>query len=240
LDGGTDGVAYITFCAQLGQSDLEGPVIANQTLVTPATSLGPYVVTADYTDATGVDYDGGQVWVNWMCNMHGAEWNSAAYDSAAFYDPETFSGTYYFTIPDTHADGAQIADGDTVWFYCDAYDVVGNYNSFREQAVVAGHTWLAVEQYSHPARPAVFTLNGNYPNPFNPTTTIKFDVALATRVTLKVYNTLGQEVATLVNGRMTPGSYSIPFDASDLTSGVYIYRLSASGFSESRKMVVLK
>ncbi len=240
LDGGQMGVAYITFCAQYGQSDLEGPVIANQTLVTPPTSLGPYVVSADFSDATGVDYDGGNILVNWMSNTHGAEWNYANPDSYSWTDPETFSGTYYFTVPDTHFDGAQVADGDTIWFYCDAYDVVMNYSAHAEHAVVAGHVWLDVKRYPHPAQPTVYTLYGNFPNPFNPTTTIKFDVALPTQVELKVYNTLGQEVATLLDERLHAGSYSIPFDASNLTSGIYIYRLSANGFSESRKMVVLK
>ncbi|MFH1009906.1 MAG: T9SS type A sorting domain-containing protein, partial [bacterium] len=92
----------------------------------------------------------------------------------------------------------------------------------------------------HPAQPTVFTLQVNFQNPFNPTTTIKFDMASPARMQLKVFNTLGQEVATLVNGRLNAGSYAIPFDASELPSGVYIYRLSASGFTESRKMVVLK
>jgi len=237
LDGGTGGVAYVTFCAQYGQSDLEGPVIANQTLVTPATSLGPYVVSADFSDFTGVDYDNRYVWVNWNPDTM---WSYTEFDSVHFSDPETFSGTYYFTIPDTHSGGSQIADGDTIWFYCDGQDVVANYSAHAQHAVVAGHVWLDVKRYPHPAQPTVYTLYGNFPNPFNPTTTIKFDVALPAQVELRVFNTLGQEVATLVNERLHAGSYSIPFDASNLTSGIYIYRLSANGFSESRKMLMLK
>jgi len=238
LDGGTGGVAYITFCGQLGETDFDGPSIFEQALVTPATSLGPYVVSSQYTDFTGVDET--SIWVNWICYSHGAEWNYTTPDSQVYSDPETSSGLYYFTVPDTHADGAQVADGDTIYFYCDGYDVLGNYAAHWEQWVRAGHEWATVRPYPHPAQPTIFTLHGNYPNPFNPTTSIKFDMASPARMQLKVYNTLGQEVATLVNGRLNAGSYSVPFDASQLPSGVYIYTFSASGFSESRKMVVLK
>jgi hypothetical protein len=239
INGGTDGVAYITFCGQYGETDFDGPSIFEQTLITPPTSLGPYVVSANFTDATGVDYEA-NIWVNWICYSHGAEWNYASPDSYVWSDPATYSGLYYFTIPDTHADGAQVADGDTIYFYCDGYDVLGNYGAHWDQWVRAGHEWATVKEIPHPAQPTVFTLEGNYPNPFNPTTTIKFDMASPARVELKVFNTLGQEVATLVNERLSVGSYSIPFDASRLPSGIYIYKLSASGFTESRKMVVLK
>lgn len=239
LDGGSGGVAYITFCAMEGETDITPPVITNQTLVTPATELPPYVVSAFFSDNDWVDYEG-WIWVNWICYSHGAEWNYAEQDSHMWTDPETASGTYYFTVPDTHYDGSQVAQGDTIWFYCDGYDFTGNYTAHAEHYVIAGVEWVEAERHPHPAQPTVFTLHGNYPNPFNPTTTIKFDLASAARVELKVFNTLGQEVATLVNGRQQAGSYSIPFDASGLSSGVYICNLTANGFSESRKMVVLK
>ncbi|MBU1936039.1 T9SS type A sorting domain-containing protein [bacterium] len=238
LDGGSNGVAYITFCAAYGETDQEGPVIDMQTLVTPPTELGPYVVSARFTDATWVDYEG-WIWVNWICYSHGAEWNYAEQDSHSWTDPETASGTYYFTIPDTHADGAQIADGDTIYFYCDGYDFGGNYSAHWEQWVRAGHEWATIDNQPS-VTPEAFTLYGNYPNPFNPTTTIQFDLANRARIELKVFNVLGQEVATLLDGVHSAGAYSIPFDASDLPSGVYIYTLSAKGFSESRKMVLLK
>jgi hypothetical protein len=89
--------------------------------------------------------------------------------------------------------------------------------------------------------PARFTLGQNYPNPFNPSTRIKFEIATATTVTLKVYNILGQEVASLAQGAKAPGTYDIVFDARSLASGVYVYRLQTStGLSPARKMVLLK
>ncbi len=85
-----------------------------------------------------------------------------------------------------------------------------------------------------------FQLNQNYPNPFNPTTVINFEVPTQTRVTLKVFNILGSEVATLVNSVKAPGSYNVIFDGSHLASGVYIYQLKAGEYIATRKLVLLK
>ena len=85
-----------------------------------------------------------------------------------------------------------------------------------------------------------FALSQNYPNPFNPTTMISFAVPKAGKATLKVYDLLGQEVATLVDGMMSAGSHEATFNASKLSSGTYIYRLNAENFVETRKMVLLR
>ncbi|GBD87459.1 malto-oligosyltrehalose trehalohydrolase [bacterium BMS3Abin03] len=85
-----------------------------------------------------------------------------------------------------------------------------------------------------------YRLEQNYPNPFNPSTTIKFDVADFGLVNLKVYDVLGNEVATLINKELPAGNYRVTFDASQLASGVYIYRLRAGGFIVSKKMILLK
>ncbi|MFH1197820.1 MAG: T9SS type A sorting domain-containing protein [bacterium] len=88
--------------------------------------------------------------------------------------------------------------------------------------------------------PETFELSQNYPNPFNPATVINFAVPKAGNVTLKVYNSLGQEVATLVNGYKEAQSYKVTFDASNLASGVYIYKLESANLSISKKMLLLK
>ncbi|MBK6911196.1 MAG: lamin tail domain-containing protein [bacterium] len=85
-----------------------------------------------------------------------------------------------------------------------------------------------------------FALHQNYPNPFNPETAIRFDLAEASEVTLTVFNVAGQEVATLVNGNMNAGAHSVSFDGANLTSGVYLYRLTAGEFTSTMKMVLLK
>ena len=88
--------------------------------------------------------------------------------------------------------------------------------------------------------PAEYTLEQNYPNPFNPGTKISWQSPVSSHQTLKVYDLLGNEVATLVDEFKEAGSYEINFDASGLTSGVYFYKLQAGSFIEIKKMVLLK
>ena len=88
--------------------------------------------------------------------------------------------------------------------------------------------------------PKEYTLSQNYPNPFNPSTMIEFAIVKPEFVTLKVYNILGQEVATLVNEVKAPGIYSVRFDASNLSSGVYIYKLQTESFTATKKMILQK
>ena len=88
--------------------------------------------------------------------------------------------------------------------------------------------------------PTAYKLEQNYPNPFNPTTSITFALPLAGNVELKVYDIIGKEVASLVSGNMTVGTHVVPFDASALASGVYIYKITAGSFIDSKKMVLIK
>ena len=150
-----------------------------------------------------------------------------------------------------------------------AYEVVGfvagsgtttevrNYN-FVDQNVNAGTYSYRLKQvdfdgtfeYSNAIEVEVvgvkeFTLGQNYPNPFNPSTTINFSLAVDSKVSLKIFDVLGQEVATLINGQMAAGSQKVSFDASSLNSGVYFYRIDASGvdgqkFSSVKKMILTK
>ena len=88
--------------------------------------------------------------------------------------------------------------------------------------------------------PAAFELSQDYPNPFNPSTTIRYGLPARSHVTLTVFNTLGQQVATLVEGEMEAGYHGASFDASGLASGVYLYRLWAGEFVQTRKLVLLQ
>lgn len=87
---------------------------------------------------------------------------------------------------------------------------------------------------------ASFGLHQNYPNPFNPTTSIQFSIPSSAEVNLTVYNLLGQKVATLVSEKLTAGSHTINFDASQLSSGVYLYRLSSGNQIMTKKMTLIK
>jgi hypothetical protein len=92
----------------------------------------------------------------------------------------------------------------------------------------------------HQIVPWEFTLQQNFPNPFNPTTDLRFTIADLRFVSLKVFNVLGQEVATLVNGQLPAGSYDVTFDARFLSSGVYFYQLTAGGMVQTKKMILEK
>ena len=134
---------------------------------------------------------------------------------------------------------------------------VRNY-SFVDQNVVSGSYSYRLKQvdfngtfeYSNVIEVEVvgvkeFTLGQNYPNPFNPSTTINFSLAVDSKVSLKIFDVLGQEVATLLNGQLAAGNQTVSFDASSLNSGVYFYRIDASGvdgqkFYSTKKMILTK
>jgi hypothetical protein len=88
--------------------------------------------------------------------------------------------------------------------------------------------------------PIAFKLNQNYPNPFNPTTTIDYIIPSDSKVEMVVYNMLGQKVRTLVNGYEKAGTNSVNFDGSNLSSGIYFFRLTSGNNTQNRKMLLLK
>ena len=112
--------------------------------------------------------------------------------------------------------------------------------SFMVKALeVLGEAPTKIAMYSK-QNPQDFHLFQNYPNPFNPNTTIEFVLPKSVFMTLKIYNILGQEVATLVSERLAAGNYKYEWDASGLASGVYMYRLEAGKFKQVRKMLLVR
>ncbi len=85
-----------------------------------------------------------------------------------------------------------------------------------------------------------FSLEQNYPNPFNPSTVSRFSLKTEATTTLKIYDAVGKEIATLVNENLGAGSYTVNFSATQLASGVYFYRINAGSFSETKQMVLVK
>jgi hypothetical protein len=106
-----------------------------------------------------------------------------------------------------------------------------DYNPFR---------LVTNQENNYSGIPADYRLFDAYPNPFNPSTNIKYQIATNSFVFLKVYNILGKEVATLVNEKKSPGTYEMKWDASYYPSGIYFYRLDADGFSDTKKLILLK
>lgn len=139
------------------------------------------------------------------------------------------SGKYDWTIPDISTVLAKIRISDSA----DA-----NINSVSRG--VFNISYISGTKEAASNFPKVFSLNQNYPNPFNPSTNISFTLPKESRVILKIYNILGQEVATLVNRDLSAGRYTYRFNALNLTSGVYIYRLRAGNIVFTKDMMLLK
>jgi hypothetical protein len=105
--------------------------------------------------------------------------------------------------------------------------------------VIENESSSAVEQFDN-STPSGYTLDQNYPNPFNPSTTIRFSVPNSELVSLNVYNSIGEKVAELVNQDLPAGNYSVDWNAENISSGVYFYKLKAGSFIETKKMILLR
>jgi hypothetical protein len=88
--------------------------------------------------------------------------------------------------------------------------------------------------------PKTFALQQNYPNPFNPSTTIEFDILISSEVIIYVYNIAGQKIRTLLNKKMPAGNHQVKFNAGNLSTGIYFYRIEAGDFQEVKKMILIK
>ncbi|MEO6694675.1 MAG: T9SS type A sorting domain-containing protein, partial [Ignavibacteria bacterium] len=121
----------------------------------------------------------------------------------------------------------------------------GNYNYRLKQIDFNGnHAYYALENEVIVGVPSAYALSQNYPNPFNPTTKIDYDLPYDGNVSITLYDLTGREVSKLVNEAKTAGYYTLQFNASNLSSGMYFYRISAEGnsnsFVTSKKMVLIK
>jgi hypothetical protein len=109
-----------------------------------------------------------------------------------------------------------------------------------ENASVVGFTMTPTRADNLRQLPKAAVLQQNFPNPFNPSTTIGYGLPERSHVTLTVYNTLGQQIATLEEGEIEAGFHEVNFDASSLASGVYLYRLTAGDYVRTRRLVLLR
>jgi len=147
-----------------------------------------------------------------IANLEAA--NSATGSTYSFVDNGVVNGTSYeYTLETVNLDGSR-----------EAWGVVANATPSSSAAVITE-----------------YALHQNYPNPFNPSTSLVFDVVAENVVNLKVYNAMGQEVATLVNGTMNAGRHTVSFDATNLTSGLYFYTVKIGNeFTATKKMLLVK
>jgi hypothetical protein len=116
----------------------------------------------------------------------------------------------------------------------------GNHEMYIDDFVFTSLEPVSVENEGDVKVPLTFGLEQNYPNPFNPSTKITFGVPVKSHIVMKVFNALGSEVAILVNEEKPAGTYELTWNAEQLPSGIYFYRLQAGGFVETKKMVLMK
>jgi len=139
--------------------------------------------------------------------------------------PITWLGKYYASAYD---DVTNEYIEDSLFVYLDAVSGDVLYSS-----VVVANEYETIIPYK-------FRLLQNYPNPFNPTTNIVFELSGASRVEISIYSILGQKIATIVDQKYSPGIHSVTWDAKNLSSGMYIYQMNAAGFTQTKKLILLK
>jgi hypothetical protein len=163
-------------------------------------------------------WNGFDVWLN-LGSLTMAGFNDMISDTSKYY----LGVTYWYGV---QGQNQQIMYGQRRF--------LGDYAT----GAILGTT--AVSPTENGGIPSRYTLSQNYPNPFNPATNIEFTLPMTSSVQLRVYNMLGQEVATLVNGTVVAGRHTVSFDGAHLASGIYIYRLVAGSYVSTMKMVLLK
>ncbi len=152
---------------------------------------------------------------------------------------KTAEGNEWSSVGNVSGNGT--TNSTNYYSYTDKNVVTGKYNYRLKQTDFNGNfEYHNLELAIEVGTPSDFNLSQNYPNPFNPTTKIDFDIVTDGFVSLKIYNSSGKEIATLVNNCTVAGYHSVTFDATGLSSGIYYYKLETNGFSKVMKMALVK
>ncbi|HEY6907409.1 MAG TPA: T9SS type A sorting domain-containing protein, partial [Ignavibacteriaceae bacterium] len=196
--------------------------------INPNGELGNIIVPVELSSFTGVQ-DGSNITLNWCTatelNNHGFEvqrFHNNVWENIGFVPGNGTSSnphTYSFT------DGNLSAGS-----YGYRLNQIDNNGTYKYYNLAESFT----------VQPADYSISQNYPNPFNPTTIIKYSLPEKNMVTIRIYNVLGSEVATLVNEVKPAGEYEVNYDASNLSSGVYYYTISSGKFNATKKMILLR
>ena len=145
-------------------------------------------------------------------------------------------GSDYFNLPWPLPENLAYTNSTVLTYGEDGFPV-GDLNWFPDKKA----DWITgIKKDNIETIPSEYTLSQNYPNPFNPSTTIKFSIPKAGNTKLDVFNILGQKVATLIDKELSAGAYQYQFDAGNLTSGIYFYKLETNDYTEIKKMMLLK
>ena len=227
-----------------------------------------YVTGYSYDEITSEDYatikyspDGNQLWVS-KYNGTSGEYDIATSVKVDFKGDVYVTGySFDFDTKENYATVKYNSAGSEIWVQVyngasDGSDIASAlFTDANDNVYVTGYSYdgpnsvdyvtfkysqtVGINQISGSVVNG-YELKQNYPNPFNPVTNLEFGIAKLGYVSLKIYDILGKEITTLVNENLNPGTYSVEFDAGNLTSGIYFYRLQVGKFSEARRMILLK
>ena len=212
--GGVDVISY------WGHNLSNSPLVDDRGASFAATSI----ITAK-SASSGIPYFMAGTWKS----------TSSVGDSIAVLDRTRIAPYYLNASPGTAKANPDISCG-LGWGYWSAWES----NETGDWKVFGSYAQIPLDVNETAAIPKIFRLYQNYPNPFNPGTTIEFSIPSAQFVMLKVYNLLGQEVVTLVNGLQTAGVHSVQWNASSLSTGFYFYKMETGKFSQTRKLMLMK
>ncbi|HLG33072.1 MAG TPA: T9SS type A sorting domain-containing protein, partial [Ignavibacteriaceae bacterium] len=188
-----------------------------------------YIIPVEMTSFTAA-VAGGNVELNWTT---ATETNNQGFEVQRKAEGSEFEKVGYVA-------GFGTTTETKTYNYTDEKVNSGSYSYRLKQIDFDGSYEYSPEVEVDVITPIEYVLEQNYPNPFNPNTTIKYSIPEDGFVKLAVYNLLGEEVTTLVNNTQKAGRYEVGFDGSELSSGVYIYRIETSNFTSSKKLMLMK
>jgi len=166
-------------------------------------------------------------------------WSTASELNNSGFEIERSSNNEWTKVGNVNGNGTSSTVNN--YSYTDRSLATGSYSYRLKQVDFNGNfEYFNLNNEVNIGTPSTYALSQNYPNPFNPSTTINFDLPTDGNVSLKLYDMSGKEVATLVNEVRSAGYYSVNFNASQLTSGVYFYSISADNFTATKKMLLVK
>lgn len=235
------GPGYLTYNAT---ASLSAPPPSS---IDPNPPIAPGQITAPTLNGS---VSGGHPYLTWNTVSGGAEYRLYRYECEGASDCNLPGSLRYLgsgtSFMDVQIQVGNKFDPTTVWYYLRAVDAFGevsvksNKKSYWKDDSYQEKASAGIVQNENSAIPTYYELFTNFPNPFNPTTTIKYNLPENSYVQLEVYNTLGQKVATLVDDIQGAGYKIAAFDASDLPAGVYVYRLQAGNYVDVNKMILIK
>ena len=249
-------VMYATAGSLIFRSTNGGTTFSSVTTGLPGRTITSVYVHPDSSDAaiitfsgfgTGKFYrttNGGVSWININGNLPDSPCNDGMYYYPGF-STSTFLAALdigVFVSTNYGESWSELADGlpNTVAIHLDYNQTTGKLRiGTHGRGVWEANGIIGIINYNSEV-PENFSLSQNYPNPFNPVTNIKYQVQKSGFVKLTVFDMLGREIKTIINELQQPGTYTAQFDAAGISSGVYFYRLEVNGYSETRKMMLIK